>query len=76
MRPPVTKLRFHFQAGNSNTGLRLDDLYEWINTGRLPNPLHLIVRCRALNSVDYKFTFRCTPEAGRLQSHLKARFRS
>jgi hypothetical protein len=72
----IVKVRFHFQAGNSDTGLGLDELYEWINTGRLPNPLHLVVRCRALNSVDYAFTFRGRPEAGRLKITFEGVVRS
>ena len=43
-----------------------DSLYEWINTGHLPNPLHIGVRSRSVTGIDYKFTFSFTPEIGRL----------
>ena len=63
----ITTLEFRFQEANRSTVLHLDGLYEWINTGRLPNPLQISVRCRALNSVDYVFRFAFTPDAGKLK---------
>ena len=60
----VNELRFQFREGNSSTVLHVDTLYEWINNGKPPDPLDIVVRCRSVNSVDYAFTFRLTPDAG------------
>lgn len=63
----TSQLRFYFQEGSSTTGLAPDAVYEWINTGKLPSPLDIIVRCRGVNSKDYAFTFRFRTDAGRLK---------
>ena len=64
----MNELGFQFQEQNSNTILHLDSLYEWINTGKLPDPLDIVVRCGSVNSVNYAFRFRFTPDAtGRLK---------
>ncbi len=60
-------LRVHFepQPDHGIVG-SAGSLYEWLNTGQLPDPLQVVVRCRSVTSSDYRFTFRFTPKAGRL----------
>jgi len=63
----TNELRFHFQEQKGGTILDVNTLYEWINTERIPDPLKVVVRCRSVNSIEYAFTFNCTPDAGRLK---------
>lgn len=64
----VSSLRFHIKEKNSIvTGLRPSDLNKEIETGQLPNPLDIVLRCSSVTSVQYSFTFRFTPEAGTLK---------
>ncbi len=44
----------------------VNELYHWINTETLPDPLYLRLNCASVSSTDYTFTFRLTPMAGRL----------
>lgn len=68
IRPDETKeLQFHFQEQNSGTMVDVNGLYLWINTGKIPDPLHVIVRCQSVNSMAHTSTFKCTPDAGRLK---------
>lgn len=60
------ELTYHLQEGNSGTIGNVNELYRWINTGTLPDPLFLRIGCRSVSSTDYKFTFRFTPMAGTL----------
>jgi len=59
------KIHFEPQPDHGIMGTP-DSLYEWINTGELPDPLQVVVRCRSVTSIDYWFMFRFTPKAGRL----------
>jgi hypothetical protein len=43
-----------------------DSLYQWIETGKLPDPFQVTVRCRSVTSIDYRFTYSLIPKAGRL----------
>lgn len=47
--------------------LGVDDFYQYINTGKLPNPLSIVITCVSLNLKTYEFEFRCTPDAGHLK---------
>lgn len=68
-----TVLRVEFYDDqHSLTQLDVDTLYKWINTGRLPDPLAVIVRCCSVNSVEYAFTFNCATDGG--QGKLKITF--
>lgn len=60
-------LGIHFQQepNHTETGSP-DSLYEWINTGKLPDPFDVKIECRSVTSTDYVFTFRLSPKAGRL----------
>jgi hypothetical protein len=60
------ELTYHLQEGNSGTIGNVNELYRWINTGTLPDPLFLRIGCRSVSSTDYTFTFRFTPMAGTL----------
>jgi hypothetical protein len=66
------ELTFHLEEGNSGTVGNVDELYYWINTGKLPDPLILTLRCRSITSTDYTIMFRLTPKAGRLEILLGA----
>lgn len=60
-------VQIHFEAEpNHGTEGNADVLYEWINTERLPDPHKVRVRCRSVISVDCRFDFGFTPNAGRL----------
>lgn len=73
MRPGEEReLAFHLQEGNIGTIGNVNELYYWINTGRLPDPVYLPVRCRSASSTDYQFTFRLTPLAFRLAVQLES----
>jgi hypothetical protein len=60
------ELIFHLQEGIKGVSGNLNELYSWINTGHLPNPLSISLQCVSLSSTNYKFTFRFTPIAGKL----------
>ena len=67
----VRELSFHLQQGNSGTIGNVNELYYWINTGELPDPLCIPVRCKSVSSTDYTFTFRFTPLSGVLAVMLE-----
>jgi hypothetical protein len=60
------ELTYHLQEGNGGTIGNVNELYYWINTGTLPDPLFLRIHCRSVSSTDYTFTFRFTPMVGTL----------
>jgi hypothetical protein len=66
----VQDLRLNVREDNSGQGLGINELYHWINTERIPDPLKLIVHCVSLHLMRYDFVFKCTPDAG----HLKITF--
>jgi hypothetical protein len=55
------------KQGNPNAFDDADEVYNAMNSGTLPDPLDLIVRCRSISSLDYAFHFRFTLGAGRLK---------
>jgi len=59
-------LSFHLQEGSTGIKGSYNTMYDWINTGPLPDPLSIIVRCRSATSVDYSFKFTFTPKDGTL----------
>jgi hypothetical protein len=60
------ELTYHLQEGNSGIIGNVGALYDWINTGKLPDPLFMRIRCQSASSTDYTFTFKFTPVAGTL----------
>ena|SRR6266446_5679150 len=60
-------LSFHLQEQNSGTEGNLNTLYEWINNGRLPDPVNISVRYRSATTKEYTSTFSFTPSGGRLK---------
>jgi len=60
------ELTYDLQEGNSVIIGNVNELYNWINNEKLPDPVYLPVRCRSASSTDYTFTFRLTPMAGSL----------
>ena len=60
-------LSFHLQEQNSGTEGNLNTLYEWINNGRLPDPVNISVRYRSATTKEYTSTFSFTPRGGRLK---------
>jgi len=69
----MTVLRPAFHEQHHLTLLHdVNDLYHWINTGKLPDPLVIIVHCHSVYSVEYAFTFRCAVDGG--QGKLRVTF--
>ena len=58
-------IHFEYEPNHGEIG-NPDSLYLWINTGKLPDPFQVAIRCRSVTSIDYRFTFSLTPKAGRL----------
>lgn len=64
----VRAIRVHHDDGNRHgTVLGVNQLYEWINTERLPEPLRIVIRCVSLHMKAYEFEFNCLAETGHLR---------
>ena len=60
------ELTFNLQEGNSGIIGNVNELYRWINTQILPDPVPISVNCISVSSTPYTFHFSFTPVAGRL----------
>ena len=58
------ELTYHLQEGNSGTIGNVNELYSWINSGTLPDPLLLRIHARSASSTAYTSTFKLTPMVG------------
>ena len=67
MKPGQTEaLTFGIWDGTTGVNLPLKELE--VDTGRIPNPFQIVIRCVSVDGKPYEYAFQCTLKDGHLQT--------